>query len=71
MVKQLKHRMDLIFDTAETREDYFAFIALFSVAFWVEPIYFLVSSVMLVVALILLVYLIFKSKGTENALHCI
>lgn len=40
MVNQLKHRMDLFFDSGDTRKGYFAFVSMYAVAFWVEPIFY-------------------------------
>jgi len=40
MVNQLKHRLDLVFDTDDSRRGYFSFLAMYFVAFWGEPIYF-------------------------------
>ena len=40
MVNQLRHRMDLIFDSSATKKGYFAFLIMYAVAYWGEPIYF-------------------------------
>jgi PPP family 3-phenylpropionic acid transporter len=40
MVKNIAHRIDLLFDSAATKRGYFAFVAMYTMAYWCESIYY-------------------------------